>query len=117
MDPQDRAHDGHRATVHELVDALLEHARSEHPDITDWSVTLNQCESLLVPRHSDKLFRVIDGIPGYYNGHVYRDALIRGVPGWPADWIALTTIASDATYYGHLLDGAITAHSPWKGES
>lgn len=112
MDPQRHAHDGQRATVHELVDALLEHARSEHPDITEWSVTLSPSEGLLVPRDSDKLFRIIDGIPGYYNGHVYRDALVRGVPGWPADWIALTTIASDATYYGHLPDGAITTHNP-----
>ena len=117
MDPQHHAHAGQRATVHELVDALLEHARSEHPDISEWSVTLSQSESLLVPRDSDKLFRVIDGIPGYYNGHVYRDALIRGVPGWPAEWIALTTIAGDATYYGRLPDGAISAHSPWERES
>ncbi|MGP5057007.1 hypothetical protein ACTXJ3_18230 [Brachybacterium paraconglomeratum] len=114
MDPQHHAHDGQRPNVHGLVDALLEHARSEHPDITDWSVALSPSESLLVPRHSDKLFRAIDGIPGYYNGHVYRDALIRGVPGWPDDWIALTTITSDATYYGHLSDGTITTHSPWE---
>ena len=79
MDPQHHAHAGQRATVHELVDALLEHARSEHPDITEWSVTLSQSESLLVPRDSDKLFRVIDGIPGYYNGHVYSSDITRGL--------------------------------------
>lgn len=114
MDFQHRAHDGQRATVHGLVDALLERSRSECPDITDWSVTLSQSESLLVPRDSDKLFRVMDGVPGYYNGHVYRDALVRGVPGWPADWIALATVASDATYCGHLPDGTITTRSPWE---
>lgn len=56
MDPRTEYTTATAPPFHGTVDALLEHARAEHPDIADWSVTLSQSESLLVPRHSDKLF-------------------------------------------------------------
>lgn len=101
----------------DLVDALLARAQHEHPDVPEWSITLEQAESLLIPRHADKLFRTVGGAAGYYSGHVYRDMLIRGVPDWPSDWIALNSLTTSDAYYGHLTDGTIATSSPWRLES
>ncbi len=68
--------------LQQLVDAMLERARWEHPGV-EFSIVLNNANSLLLPMDADQLDRARDGVPGFYRGHVYRNALVESTPSGP----------------------------------
>lgn len=97
-----------------LVDAMLDHARSSHPN-AEWTITLDQADSLLLPMDSDKLFREADGRLGCYRGHVYRDSLVVEVDLLEryADTITLSSHDRKApVYWGDLHTGTFSTDVP-----
>lgn len=102
--------------VQQLVDAVLDHAQTQHPG-AEFGITL--ANALLLPKDTDKLVRG----SGYYRGHVYRDCLVTEVPTQetaPIDHLVVvmpvagTSAEADsaATYYGDLRTGAISTDLP-----
>lgn len=86
--------------------------------------TLSLANALQLPKDADKLWRTdAEGRFGYYNGHVYRDALVTEIPNTesePIDYLVVvspvrgTSEAADSadTYFGNLATGAITTTLP-----
>jgi hypothetical protein len=104
---RNRAEDGEIGDVQQLVDAMIDRARTEHPDI-EFTVFISAADSLRLPRHSTRLWR--DG--GYYTGHVYRDLLVEDLGR--DDVVGLVAHDRAApTYYGILATGAVTTESPY----
>ena len=68
--------------LQQLVDELLDRARSEHPKV-EFVIVVSSANSLLLPKHADRLERSRSGAPGFYRGHVYRDAMVEATPDWP----------------------------------
>jgi len=99
--------------VQQMVDALIDRARAEHPGV-EFSIFISPQESLLLPKDGDKLWRPDDqGRMGYYNGHVYRDCLVEPIGG--DDVVALVALDLAApTYYGLLITGEVTMTSPYQ---
>lgn len=92
--------------VQRLVDAMLDLVLKEHPGV-EFSAVVPAQETLLLPKHSDKLWRGA----GYYRGHVYRDCLVYD--GAMDDFVALIPLDADApAYYGMLATGEITTTPP-----
>lgn len=110
-------------TVHQLVDQVLDAAQAAHPGV-EFGITLSLANALLLPKHSDKLWRKnARGGEGYYTGHVYRDCLVTEIPNVepaPIDFLVIVSpvygtspeAERAVTYYGDLRTGAIATTLP-----
>lgn len=97
--------------VTRLTDALLARARAQNPGV-EFSISLDQAQSLLLPRTSDRVYRTVNGQLGYYAGHVYDDALVEASDHLPeyAALVTLVPVDSDAPLWqGDLRTGLITS--------
>ncbi|MGL5825733.1 MAG: hypothetical protein ACRCYU_13125 [Nocardioides sp.] len=101
--------------VARLADELLARARSQNPGV-EFSITLDQAHSLLLPKTADEIIRTVQGRLVAYSGHVYNDALVDAVDFLPeyADRVAVVPLFEAATpvdtptYEGDLHTGRIT---------
>lgn len=104
-----------KPAVQNVVDTLLDLAQRDHPDI-EFTIVVPAEQVLLLPRHSDKLWRHdSDGRLGYYRVHVYRDCAVESFEIDEEVWLAplispgaLSPAAATPTYVGDLFSGAIT---------
>jgi hypothetical protein len=105
-----------RSTVQELVDAMLQRAQTQHPQ-AEYSIIMAAEQTLLLPRHADQLWRIVNGRLGYYRCHVNRDHEVVAMPFEEDDLVLLSplqtvgqrTPASIApTYTGNLTTGAVS---------
>lgn len=93
--------------IQQLVDAMIERCRAEHPGV-EFSIFVSPPDSLLLPKDGDKLWRGA----GYFTGHVYRDCMVEPLGG--DDVVALVALdAAAPTYYGMLRTGEVTTTSPY----
>jgi hypothetical protein len=95
-----------------LVDAMLDHVHSTHPH-AEWNITIDQANSLLLPKHSDTLpGEIVDGRLGYFRGgHVYRDTHVVDIDFLEhyADMVMFSSYDADVpTYYGDLRTGTFS---------
>lgn len=60
-----------------LVDRALDAAQAAYPGI-EFGITMSATNTLLLPKHDDRVWRTVEGRVGYYKGHVYRDCLVDG---------------------------------------
>ena len=98
--------------VQRMTDELLARARGQHPGV-EFSIAIDQALSLLLPKTADRIYRTIDGRPGYYVGHVYDDALVEPANhhAQQADVITLVPVSADApVWQGDLHTGRISRH-------
>lgn len=100
--------------LQQLVDEMLDRASREHPNV-EFVIVVSSANSLLLPKHADRLGRSRGGAPGFYRGHVYRDAMVEATPDGPGldtgAWLSpVQGPGSPAapTYRGDLSTGKIT---------
>jgi hypothetical protein len=102
-----------------LVDEMLDEAEAAHPGV-EYAITLAGAQTLVLPRHSTKLEREVNGREGAYNVHVYRDSGVTGVLGDYPDWLVSvgpvvgTIPEADKAkrYYGDLRSGTFSTELP-----
>lgn len=97
-----------------VVDDMLDRARAAHPGV-EFVIVVSNANSLLLPKHGDRLERTSDDRQGFYRGHVYRDAMVEATPDGPdldaAAWLSPVQAPGSLgvpTYRGDLRTGQIT---------
>lgn len=102
---------GAEVDVMAVLDAMLARARTEHPGI-EWVITVSAEQAARIPLDGDKLWRAVNGNPGYYAGPVYSDCMVEVFPVKP--WlVSVHPYHADAAhYYADLRTGTITTSPP-----
>lgn len=97
---------------------MMDRAAAEWPGV-EFVLSVPHAESLLLPRHADRLLRWVGGHPGYFSGHVYRDTLIEPFPAAAAITCMILNPLGKAdtpldapTYIGDLVTGQVTVRVP-----
>ena len=97
----------------DLVDRMLARAEQDHPGV-EYSIAIPEEAAGQLPQHADRIHRVVEGLPGFYAGHAYRDRLVDhlALKGWFVMVTPVDAPASVTAYYGDLRSGQVMTEVP-----